>query len=169
MSKKALILVSIFWLVIIGSLIGLKEYTLRTGTEVLLRTVPVDPRDLFRGDYVILRYEISTINIGNTHVNWGSFKGSNIYVTLVVEDGYGSATGVSFEKPDGLFIYGKITEASEAEITLNYGIESYFVPEGAGKLIESQRGNGLDVRVSIDRFGNSLIKSLAFHDDAPAT
>ncbi|MEO6052841.1 MAG: GDYXXLXY domain-containing protein, partial [Chthoniobacterales bacterium] len=26
--------------------------------SVLLRTVPVDPRDLLRGDYMILRYEV---------------------------------------------------------------------------------------------------------------
>lgn len=30
---------------------GVREVTLRTGTEVVLQTVPVDPRDLFRGDY----------------------------------------------------------------------------------------------------------------------
>ena len=33
--------------------------TLTTGETILLRVVPVDPRDLFRGDYVILSYEIS--------------------------------------------------------------------------------------------------------------
>ena len=32
---------------------------LSSGQEVVLQTVPVDPRDLLRGDYVILRYDIS--------------------------------------------------------------------------------------------------------------
>lgn len=38
-----------------------QECALREGTVVLLETRPVDPRDLLRGDYVILNYNISTI------------------------------------------------------------------------------------------------------------
>jgi uncharacterized membrane-anchored protein len=30
--------------------------------EVLLQTRPVDPRDIFRGDYVTLSYDISDFN-----------------------------------------------------------------------------------------------------------
>ena len=48
-------------LVFILGLVAYKEVTLRFGTEVMLQTVPVDPRDLFRGDYVTLRYGISTL------------------------------------------------------------------------------------------------------------
>ena len=32
---------------------------LREGSEVLLQTRPVDPRDFLRGDYVVLNYQIS--------------------------------------------------------------------------------------------------------------
>jgi len=53
MNKKTIfILLAVFWLIIIGGFIGFKEYTLRTGQEVVLKTVPIDPRDLFRGDYI---------------------------------------------------------------------------------------------------------------------
>jgi uncharacterized membrane-anchored protein len=31
---------------------------LRDGTEVTLQTRPVDPRDILRGDYVVLGYDI---------------------------------------------------------------------------------------------------------------
>ncbi len=34
---------------------------LRSGKEVLLKVEPVDPRDLLRGDYVALGYDISRI------------------------------------------------------------------------------------------------------------
>jgi uncharacterized membrane-anchored protein len=37
---------------------------LRDGTEVTLQTRPVDPRDLLRGDYVVLRYDISQLPAG---------------------------------------------------------------------------------------------------------
>ena len=36
---------------------------LRNGKEVLLKVEPVDPRDLLRGDYIILGYEISRIPV----------------------------------------------------------------------------------------------------------
>src|SRR4051794_36188355 len=37
---------------------------LREGAEVTLQTEPVDPRDLLRGDYVVLRYDISQLPAG---------------------------------------------------------------------------------------------------------
>ena len=37
---------------------------LRTGTEVTLRTRPLDPRDFLRGDYVTLGYDISALPAG---------------------------------------------------------------------------------------------------------
>ncbi len=54
--KKTFYLIVVFWLLIFSGFIAYKEYTLRTGTEVILKTMPVDPRDLFRGDYVTLNY-----------------------------------------------------------------------------------------------------------------
>ena len=47
---------------ILGYMIEGRASILRSGTEVLLKTAPVDPRDLLRGDYVILTYDISTIS-----------------------------------------------------------------------------------------------------------
>ena len=34
---------------------------LRDGREVVLKVEPIDPRDLLRGDYVWLRYEVSSV------------------------------------------------------------------------------------------------------------
>ena len=36
-----------------------------TGRKIILQTIPVDPRDLLRGEYVDLRYEISDITLEN--------------------------------------------------------------------------------------------------------
>ncbi len=38
------------------AMVGMKQYTLSAGTPVLLETRTVDPRSLFRGDYVRLNY-----------------------------------------------------------------------------------------------------------------
>ena len=37
MSRKSFILIGLFWLVLIGGMVGFKEFTLRTGEEFLLR------------------------------------------------------------------------------------------------------------------------------------
>jgi uncharacterized membrane-anchored protein len=45
-------------------LIGLYSYHLhieKTGKTYLIKCEPVDPRDLLNGDYISLRYEISTL------------------------------------------------------------------------------------------------------------
>ena len=48
-------------LVFLIGFIGIRETALFTGTEVVLQTVPVDPRSLLQGDYAILDYEIATL------------------------------------------------------------------------------------------------------------
>lgn len=162
MSRKAFILIGLFWLLLIGGLLGFKEYTLQTGQVVLLRTVPVDPRDLFRGDYVILQYELSTFPAADLGVDLerpAQWYNRSYYVPLTVEDGYARAAGIRETRPDGLYLKGRITNIRNDEAVLDYGISSYFVPEGRGREIE--RGERRpDVRVSIDRFGNAVILAL---------
>lgn len=160
-NKKLFILIGLFWLVIIAVFIGTKEFTLRTGEEVLLKTVPVDPRDLFRGDYVILRYEISTLPLSKIPADSADFKiGNTVFAVLKKENGYGVAAGIYKHIPtnEKLFIKGKVKSFGGKELFVEYGIESYFVPEGKGAGISA--GRDLSVKVSIDKFGNAAIKSL---------
>lgn len=162
-NSKLFILIGIFWVIIIIGLIASKEFILRTGDEVLLKTVPVDPRDLFRGDYVILRYEISRLDLNNIPSDYTEFKfGDKVYVVLKKENDYGVASRIfrNIPKDEKLFIKGIIKKVEDKSLTIEYGIESYFVPEGKGKKIEKVKGRGLSVKISIDRFGNAVIKSL---------
>ena len=46
--------------VLVGMMVG-RMMLLWTGETVLLRVVPIDPRDIFRGDYVTLTYDISRV------------------------------------------------------------------------------------------------------------
>lgn len=162
MNKKIFIGIAIFWLVIILSFIAFKEFTLKTGQEVLFKTIPVDPRDLFRGDYVILNYEISTLDITSLHKDFSNIEvNDKIFVTLKKEKNYGTPTGIYKRLPENkLFIKGKIKAITNNKINIEFGIESYFVPEGKGREIERQRGENLEVKVAIDKFGNAIIKSL---------
>ena len=83
------------------------------------------------------------------------------YVSLNKMDNYGVASGVYINKPkDVLFIKGTVKDVQGSRLNIEYGIESYFVPEGKGREIERQIGRNLDVKVAIDKFGNAVIKSL---------
>ena len=59
--KKLTIIICIIWTVIVSFWVIKSEYILITGRKVLLKTIPVDPKDLLMGDYVILNYDISQV------------------------------------------------------------------------------------------------------------
>lgn len=179
--KKILYLTVVFWLLIFSGFIAYKEYTLRTGTEVMLKTLPVDPRDLFRGDYVTLNYEISTLDMEKLPSEESYFYNDEpIYLALELKNGYGVPKKIYTTPPeDGLYIKGKVKdviydwetdessnmteEATIKELRVDYGIESYFVPEGRGMEIEKAQRTGkteVDAKVIIDKYGNAVIKSL---------
>ena len=64
--KRLIISALVLALVQIGFLswiIAGRAAILRNGKEVLLKVEPVDPRDLLRGDYIILAYGISRIPV----------------------------------------------------------------------------------------------------------
>lgn len=169
MSRRAFIFIGVLWLALVGALIALKEYTVQTGQEVLLRTVPVDPRDLFRGDYVILRYEISRLDPATLETDFDAERvaerrggePTTVYTALAVREGYAEATGLFFRRPSGLYLKGTTRPAGQGRRwEIDYGIESYFVPEGRGREIEARRGEEIDVRVAVDEFGRAVILGL---------
>jgi uncharacterized membrane-anchored protein len=153
----------IFWGVVLLGFIVFKQYTLQTGTVVILKTIPIDPRDLFRGDYVILRYDINRIRLDSILSDGGPFKKDDkIYLKLDTSSKYARATQISRNRFDeGLFIEGIITNSNKEVLSAKYGIESYFVPQGTGKEIERKIGK-IDVIVAVDKQGNALIKSLQY-------
>lgn len=112
----------------VAGLIGLYAYHSpnRFSRGYLLQTRPVDPRDLLRGDYVILSYDIGTLPEG---LGPGDFPDDRAYVQLSEKDGFWKIESVSSQKPDGDAPW---LAAEVRGRTLVYGIEKYFVPEGQG-------------------------------------
>lgn len=161
--KKFVIALIAFWGTVLIGFIVFKQYTLQTGTEVMLKTAPIDPRDLFRGDYVILRYEINTIDLNSILSQGESFnKNDHIYLKLDTGLDYAKPIEISKESFDeGIYISGTITNVNGRTLGIKYGIETYFVRQGQGREIERKRGD-LDVRIAIDKHGNSLIKALVY-------
>jgi uncharacterized membrane-anchored protein len=148
-------------LLLLGGLIGYKQITLATGERILLKTVPVDPRDMFRGDYVTLSYEIARVEPWK----WDgrSFKkGDPVYVTLRRQGRFWEAESAGKEPPEEgrLFIKGRVTQVSNEGLRIEYGIESYFVPEGKGRELERAAGKGLTVEAAVDRRGRAIIRDV---------
>jgi hypothetical protein len=48
----------ILFVIVLTSGVYIQENLRRNGQQVILNTIPVDPRDILRGDYVDLAYEI---------------------------------------------------------------------------------------------------------------
>jgi uncharacterized membrane-anchored protein len=161
-------------LVIIFSIIIFKMAVLTGGTEVLLRIKPVDPRDPFRGDHLTFSYEIS--NLDSHLFNYAPIRdGDTVYVPLKQHVPFGqqgkywtAVFGVQKTKPIGegeIFIRGKISNVYGNRIHIIYGIEDYFIPEGAGQNF-TFRNQEVAAKVSIDRNGNAVLKQI-YVDDKP--
>lgn len=122
---------------------------LRSGQEILLKVEPVDPRDLLRGDYVRLGYEIATIPsaiLQPAPVGEGEYGDRPIRVLVTKgADGVFSATAASFDAaalsasgPDSAVLAGTASgiPAAGTPAFVTYGMERFYLPEGEGLQIE---------------------------------
>lgn len=142
----------------------------RFGKEIRIQTVPVDPRDLLYGDYVILSYEISRLDISLWKGASGSEpkQGKPVYVVLKPESaakGAYQAVGVYPYKPEALqdevILKGRVEYAydRDRQIHMKYGLEKYYVPEHTGKDLEKQAGS-LIAKVKVSPSGSSVLVGL---------
>ncbi|HEX2224406.1 MAG TPA: GDYXXLXY domain-containing protein [Thermoanaerobaculia bacterium] len=140
MSRKPLV----FWAVVLIQIVfllgwaGYHEWVRQNAPTVLLRPRPVDPRDLLRGDYMILDYDVRHIALPEGEEVPG--PGSLLYVVLEkrgevhevawVSSGTGKEPEVS---PGQVWVRGRVDDVSEPRrVVVSYGIEDYYVPEGRG-------------------------------------
>ena len=168
------IVVVVLTLVLFG-MIGRKQWTLATGTPVVLETQPIDPRSLFRGDYVRLNYTINTLE--SDHFALPEVKrGDVVYVTLQKDDLYWQAVSVSTKRPetDAVVIRGRVDRVDSQrwnrqtqkledvrQVRVEYGIENYFVPEGTGRSLERPvQGEKVSIEVAVDKCGNAGIRAV---------
>lgn len=172
----AAILLSLAQVGFLGWMIAGRAAILRGGTEVLLKVEPVDPRDLLRGDYVSLNYEITNIPMSIiTNVREGASvtEAGPIFVRLHKEpDGFWRAVSASLDVPasappepgeadiKGEVVPGRSMEAG-GSVRAHYGIERFYLPEGTGRAIEDDmRVRPFAMRVAIARDGTAQIRAL---------
>nr|MBC9203411.1 GDYXXLXY domain-containing protein [Paenibacillus sp. PL91] len=135
------------------------EALLSNGTSIKLAIEPIDPRSILQGDYVRLGYSISTppVNVAKEIESRRSL--SRIKVVLRPGD-------------SGVYVFDRLYTSGEAladkEIvingtssgwqTINYGIETYFVPEGTGTETEQ---NARFAYVKVGKSGDAILERLS--------
>ncbi|MCM3693509.1 GDYXXLXY domain-containing protein [Neobacillus niacini] len=151
-SKKLIAALAVPVLILVGMCFT-PLYTLITGEDIILETVPVDPTDLFRGDYVTLRYaaeEIPKSLVDEEVLNeyQSDFKVTEVFVLLEKKGGVHAPRKVTLEEPEqGLFLKGelqyinKTVEGVEAAF-IEYSLDRYYVEDNSGTEWEEASAQG---------------------------
>ncbi len=176
MNKKRWISIIIPIVILLGMTV-LPLITIVSGEEIILQTRPVDPRDIFRGDYVVLSYEIEEIDMDKVEedladriMNSSFSQNNKLYVILKEENGVHIVDKVVEKEPtsatsyiEGEYIYfrNKNEKTDEdAKLMMSYKIDKYFVPENTGvKLEEAARKGELMAKVKISR-GYAILREI---------
>ncbi|MEH7073077.1 GDYXXLXY domain-containing protein [Neobacillus drentensis] len=128
-------------------------YTLLTGEEMILQTKPVDPSDLFRGDYVTLRYEAEEVPkklveqsvLTRLQKRGGEFE---VYILMEKKNGVHTPIKVTLTKPDkGEFLNGTISYIDKDNLGqeiayIEYGLDNYYVEDNTGTEWETASTKG---------------------------
>ena len=143
MKLKLLILVLALQSAWLLGMVAVQEHALATGKIILLETARVDPRDLLRGDYLILNYKISDVptNLFLPPVEKDLPDDTKIYVALAPATNQfyvvvKASTNEFTPAGDEVLLLGKNTwprwNPSTNSIHVEYGLERYYVAEGTG-------------------------------------
>ena len=149
-----------FQMLVLGSMIVQSAWTLAVGETILLRVIPVDPRDIFRGDFVILGYDFTRMRPEGERQWDESHVGREIFVTLVPEeDGkHWRGSTVSWSRPSsGAFLRGEVGN----DLRNEFNIGQFFVQEGKGKEYEEAvRSRRLSAEIAVTSEGAATLKRL---------
>ncbi len=187
MRNKLIIIAVLIQFLVLGWMAGEREWIVTTGPTVWLRTAPIDPRDLFRGDYVTLGYEIATIpaekfgpglkkyiaEFAKCNAENRYWRGREIvlYTALKVDpvSGVAEIAMADLTPPaSGLFIKGRaFPNGYYTNLTgVAYGIDAYFVQQGKGRELERRAPPGtpegiqvpMEMQVALGRNGTAVLK-----------
>lgn len=148
-----------------------RAMVLAGGTEIRLAVIPVDPRDLFRGDYVALAYALSSLRADDLDGDNEFAGGEAVYVALRKEGEIWLPAAMTRAKPsDGaVFLKGEIEAGAcgrPCTYRVAYGIEKFFVPEGEGRALERLRNDQkVTVDIAVGAGGEALLKRLRVDGD----
>ena len=158
--KLALLVVVCVQLAVPLAMAGLAEADLAFGDEIKLKAQPVDPLDVFRGNYVVLTYDISRLQVVH-EVRAGQRLCADLYQSA--PGVYGARYAYDFPQEDGKTICGRAREDARGgeSVGIEYGIETYYAGAERAREIEGSIARGeLYVVVDLDGDGSARIERL---------
>jgi len=174
---RIVIIIALQTAALIG-MVGMKQYTLSTGVPIVLKTEPIDPRSLFSGDYVRLNYSISQLPVDKLAGDREFERNDTVYVVVQPAGEYWEALSVHHALPSvtegQVAIKGRVeyvhqrnvrrrgeTPELVKSISVKYGVENYYVPEGEGRALERPKPDEtISIRLVVDKNGNAAIKAV---------
>lgn len=106
-----------------------KTEVLESGVAYKFRTAPLDPTDPFRGKYITLSYEDSTIDVEDPE-NW--IRNETVYA-LITADSLGFARIKAVSKKafaeEGNFIKTKVSATGPGSVSLEYPFDRFYMEE----------------------------------------
>lgn len=168
---------------ILGGMIVGHAWPLWTGEVVLMEARPVDPRSLFRGEFVRLSTPANVLAIddeggigtGAERVRirgeWvdsgrlGDLRGRNVYVQLERRDQgpLHAPVSASLEPVDGAVnLKGRVRFAGGGRLGVDYGLDAFFMQEGTALPVEQAVTDGgrVQMEVAIASSGRARIRNL---------
>jgi uncharacterized membrane-anchored protein len=133
------------------------------GTSILVEVVPVDPRDLLRGQYFRLGYKFSrpqSFGVATPEAFDDTPEGSPVWVVLAPAGRFHEPLRVELAPPAGLGADEVLILGRKASWSLEFGIERYFVPEGT----PTPEIDDLTVRLRVADDGSVRIEKVYLHD-----
>lgn len=165
-----LIAAAVFQLLILGGMIAGAAMMRHGAGRILVQVVPLDPRDLFRGEYVVLSYAFSRVPAEGvdglpgpyTDDNLAEWQGRAVFVPLTPIEGrenhYVSGPPSVARPSKGVpFLQGTIESPRE----IDYGVETFYVQEGGAPPYEqAARERKLWAELAVDRYGHANVTGL---------
>ena len=170
MRSLLVLIVVLGQLALLSYMVWQRETLLRQGETLYMQTAPVDPRDPLRGDYVRLSYPANAVARSDYRgplPRQALQRGQQVYAVIkpTSEDLYRLDYLLSEPPSQGMFLKGRVLSLpGNGAIRVKYGIEQYFVEQGAGLEIESIRGGRegfqrpMEVELAVGQDGSALIR-----------
>jgi uncharacterized membrane-anchored protein len=175
---KRIIIFSIPLMILTGMTIS-PLMTLTMGKEIQLETNPIDPTDLFRGDYVTLSYKVESVPFTKVdkeilshfiQANKSGKESSLTVYTLLKKNANGiyQVERVVKNKPKtGIYLEGKIhylwvsseedLKEEDQMVDIDYNLDKFFVPENTGIELEEATRKGKAIATVKVRDGKAIL------------
>ncbi|MCX7011963.1 MAG: GDYXXLXY domain-containing protein [Candidatus Sumerlaeota bacterium] len=133
-----------------------EDARLHEGKSILMRTVPVDPRDLLRGQYLALAYEFSRPSANMRESMSQGYTGP-VWVVLRPDGEFYAPKDYFFNEPSGVASDAVVMKGTvENSWRIRFGVEQFDVPEGT----PTPEQKDISVRLRVGGDGRAAIEQV---------